>query len=43
MIGGERRWRWKDIEAIMEGNVTDYYGKPIRGSEKMAVSAMEGR
>ena len=43
MIGGKRCWKRKDIEAIMEGNVTDYYGKPIRGSEKMAVSAMEGR
>ena len=43
MIGGERRWRWKDISAIMEGNVTDYYGKPVWGSEKMAVPVMEGR
>ena len=34
MIGGERRWRWKDIVAIMEGNVTDYYGKPVWDSEK---------
>ncbi len=29
MIGAKRRWRRKDIEAIMEGNVTDFYGKPI--------------
>ena len=43
MIGGKRCWKRKDIEAIMEGNVTDYYGKPIMGREKMAVSAMEGR
>ncbi len=43
MIGAERRWRWKDIEAIMEGNVTDYYGKPVWAGEKMAVPAMEGR
>ncbi len=35
MIGGKRCWKRKDIEAIMEGNVTDYYGKPIRGTEKI--------
>ena len=34
MIGGKRCWKRKDIEAIMEGNVTDYYGKPVWGSEK---------
>jgi len=34
MIGGERRWRWKDIEAIMEGGVTDFYNKPVWASEK---------
>jgi predicted DNA-binding transcriptional regulator AlpA len=43
MIGGERRWRWKDISAIIEGNVTDYYGKPIRGREKMPTLVTEGR
>ena len=34
MIGGERRWRRKDIEAIMEGNVMDYYGKQVLRTEK---------
>ncbi len=43
MIGGKRYWKRKDIEAIMEGNVTDYYGKPIRGSEKMPTLVREGR
>jgi predicted DNA-binding transcriptional regulator AlpA len=43
MIGGERRWRRKDIEAIMEGNVTDYFGKPITGSEKASTLTGEYR
>jgi len=43
MIGGKRCWKRKDIEAIMEGNVTDYYGKPIRGREKMPTLVTEGR
>ena len=34
MVGGKRCWKWKDIEAIMEGNVTDYYGKPVWGPEQ---------
>ncbi len=34
MIGGERRWRWKDISALMEGGVTDFYNKPVWASEK---------
>jgi predicted DNA-binding transcriptional regulator AlpA len=43
MVGGERRWRRKDIEAIMEGNVTDYFGKSVWGSEKASTRATEGR
>jgi len=43
MIGGERRWRWKDISAIIEGDVTDYYGKPVWGSEKMASTIKKGK
>ena len=34
MVGGKRCWKWKDIKAIMEGNVTDYYGKPVWGPEQ---------
>jgi predicted DNA-binding transcriptional regulator AlpA len=43
MIGGKRCWKRKDIEAIMEGNVADYYGKPIRGSEKIPTLVREAR
>ena len=34
MVGSERRWRWRDISAIIEGNITDNYGKPIWSSEE---------
>ena len=34
MVGSERRWRWRDISAIIEGNITDSFGKPIWSSEE---------
>jgi len=34
MIGGERRWKRKDVEAIMEGEVKDFFGKPILSCQK---------
>lgn len=34
MVGSERRWRWKDISAIIEGNITDHTGNPIWSAEK---------
>ena len=34
MIGSERRWLWRDISAIIEGNITDQYGKPVWSVEK---------
>ncbi len=34
MIGSERRWLWRDISAIIEGNITDHYGKPVWFAEK---------
>ena len=37
MIGGERRWKRKDIEAIMEGNVVNYNEKPIVSRKKYTV------
>jgi len=42
MVGAERRWRWKDIAAIIEGNVTDHYGKPVWSGER-SNSTCEGR
>ena len=42
MIGSERRWRWRDISAIIEGNITDNYGKPIWSSEE-SNSKVKGR
>lgn len=36
MVGAERRWRWKDISALIDGNVTDYYGKPVWSSDKIS-------
>ncbi|MDZ4383271.1 MAG: hypothetical protein U0937_01370, partial [Thermodesulfovibrionia bacterium] len=29
MIGAERRWRWKDITAIIDGKITDSYNNPV--------------
>ncbi len=29
MIGAERRWRWKDISAIIDGQITDNYSNPV--------------
>ena len=29
MIGAERRWRWKDISAIIDGQVTNNYSNPV--------------
>ena len=34
MVGAERRWRWKDISAIIEGKITDNTGTPIWSMEK---------
>ncbi len=34
MVGAERRWRWKDISAIIEGKITDNAGTPIWSMEK---------
>ena len=34
MVGAERRWRWKDISAIIEGKITDNTGSPIWSMEK---------
>lgn len=41
MIGGES-WRWGHLGNHVE-NVTDYYGKPVRGREKMPTLVTEGR
>ena len=43
MVGAERRWRWKDISALIEGSVTDYYGKPVWSSGNNSTPVMEGR
>jgi hypothetical protein len=43
MIGGERRWRWKDIEALMEGGVTDFYGKSVWRPEKASPLVKESK
>ncbi len=34
MVGSERRWRWKDISAIIEGEITDNIGNPVWSKEK---------
>jgi len=34
MVGAERRWRWKDLLAIIEGNITDNTGNPVWSKEK---------
>lgn len=34
MIGAERRWRWKDISAIIDGKITDNTGNPVWSKEK---------
>ena len=34
MVGAERRWRWKDISAIIEGKITDNTGNPVWSKEK---------
>ena len=34
MVGAERRLRWKDISAIIEGKITDNAGTPIWSMEK---------
>ena len=34
MVGAERRWRWKDISAIIDGTITDYTGNPVWSAEK---------
>lgn len=34
MVGSERRWRWKDISAIIEGEITDNTGNPVWSKEK---------
>jgi len=34
MVGAERRWRWKDISAIIEGNITDNTGSTVWSKEK---------
>ena len=43
MIGSERRWRWKDISAIIGGNTIDNYGKPIWTSEESKNKIKGGR
>ena len=35
MVGAERRWRWKDISAIIEGKITDNTGNPVWSKEKI--------
>ena len=34
MVGAERRWRWKDISAIIDGTITDNTGNPVWSAEK---------
>lgn len=34
MVGAERRWRWRDISAIIEGKITDNTGNPVWSKEK---------
>ena len=34
MVGSERRWRWRDISAIIEGKITDNTGNPVWSKEK---------
>jgi predicted DNA-binding transcriptional regulator AlpA len=41
MVGAERRWRWKDISAIIDGTITDYTGNPIWSAEKSKKSINE--
>lgn len=41
MIGSERRWRWKDISAIIEGKITDNTGSPVWSKEKNNNSGKE--
>ena len=41
MVGSERRWRWKDISAIIEGKITDNAGSPVWSKEKNNNSGKE--
>jgi predicted DNA-binding transcriptional regulator AlpA len=41
MVGAERRWRWKDISAIIEGKITDNTGNPVWSKEKNNNSGKE--
>lgn len=43
MVGAERRWRWKDISAIIEGKITDNIGNPVWTVEKNNISSKERR
>ena len=43
MVGAERRWRWKDISAIIEGKITDNTGSPIWSMEKNNNTGKESR
>ncbi|HOG19744.1 MAG TPA: hypothetical protein PLQ69_06080 [Paludibacter sp.] len=42
MVGAERRWRWKDISAIIDGTITDYTGNPVWSAEKNS-NTLRGR
>ena len=43
MVGAERRWRWKDISAIIEGKITDNTGNPVWTVDKNNISSKERR
>lgn len=43
MIGAERRWRWKDISAIIDGQVTDNYSNPVWTNKSNRNSRVEKR
>lgn len=43
MIGAERRWRWKDISAIIDGKITDDTGNPVWSKEKINKTDKERR
>ena len=43
MVGAERRWRWKDISAIIDGTITDNSGNAAWIVEKNNITSKERR
>ncbi len=43
MIGAERRWRWKDLSAIIDGQVTNSYSNPVWTNKSNSYQRVEKR